>query len=234
MADSPLQYELDGKVAVLTMDDGRANAVSPVMIQAFNEALDRAEKEAHGVLIVGREGRFSAGFDLSVMSSGVEHVRALVGDGGRLLMRLYLHPQPVVAACTGHALAAGALMLLASDTRIGAKGDFKLGLNEVAISMVLPIFGVELARERLSKRHFARAVGQAEIYGPEDAVDAGYLDQAVDAGDLIATAKAEAARLAELPTGALAGTKRNMRGAVVEAVLAGLDADMETISGPSN
>ncbi len=134
MADL-VQYDLREGVARLSLDDGKANAISHAMLDAVNGALDRAEKEAGAVLIAGRPGRFSAGFDLSVMRSGGAAVGELVGGGARLALRLYEFPSPVVAACTGHALAMGAILLLASDTRLGARGDFKLGLNEVAIGM---------------------------------------------------------------------------------------------------
>src|SRR5262245_23859536 len=121
-----LDVRLDDGVAVLQLDDGKANALSPAMIAAIEAALDRAEKEARAVLLLGRDGRFCAGFDLSVMRSGVEPMRALVTAGADLLMHLALHPLPIVVGCTGHALAAGALLLLAADARTGARGEFKI------------------------------------------------------------------------------------------------------------
>jgi enoyl-CoA hydratase len=235
MSDSALSYELDGKVTVLEMDDGKANAVSHALISALHAALDRAEKEAHATLLVGRAGKFSAGFDLSVMTAGPEQARGLVKAGAELLMRMYVHPQPIVAACTGHALAAGALLLLASDTRIGAAGDFKVGLNEVSIGLRLPIFGIELARDRLSKRYFTRAAIQGTIFSTEDAMAAGFLDDLVSGEELPATARAEAARLAELPTGALAGTKKDARQGTIDRAMSTLEADLATmgsVSGP--
>src|SRR5262245_1515716 len=190
-----LDYRLDDGVPVLRLDDGKANALSPAAIAALEAALDRAEKEARAVLVLGREGRLCAGFDLSVMRAGVEPMRALVTAGAELFLRIAVHPLPIVVGCTGHALAAGAILLLAADTRIGARGAFKIGLNEVAIGMALPIFGFELARERLSKRHFTRAAIQAELYDPDEAVAAGFLDRACDPGAVAETALAEARRL---------------------------------------
>ncbi len=231
MADL-VQYELREGVARLSLDDGKANAISHAMLDAVNGALDRAEKEAGAVLIAGRPGRFSAGFDLSVMRSGGAAVGELVGGGARLALRLYEFPSPVVAACTGHALAMGAILLLASDTRLGARGDFKLGLNEVAIGMTLPHFGVELARDRLSKRHFTRAVAEAEIYTPEGAVDAGFLDRLEAPEALLDAAQAEAERLAQLSRGAHHGTKLAMRRETIERVREALDREMRGLAGP--
>jgi len=234
MAESALKYELDGKVAVLTMDDGRANAVTHGMIEALHAALDRAEKEAHATLLLGRPGRFSAGFDLSVMTAGPDQARGLVKAGAELLIRMYLHPQPLIAGCTGHALAAGALLLLASDTRLGTAGEFKIGLNEVSIGLRLPIFGIALARDRLSKRYFTGATIGGTVYSPEDAKAAGYLDRVVSPDDLVAAARAEAARQADLPTGALAQTKKDARASVVAHVKATLAEDMKSMGPPTN
>ena len=218
MAEEVVRYEQRDGVAVLHMDDGKANALSPTAIDALGAALDRAQAEADAVVWVGRPGRFSAGFDLSVMRSGAEAMSGLVIAGAELYARMFEHAKPIVAACSGHALAAGALVLLASDWRVGARGEFKIGLNEVAIGMTLPHFAVEMAQARLSKRHFARAVAQAEIYAPEGAVDAGYLDLVVDAEGLLEAAVGEATRLAALPGPAFAATKRRVFGELAEQV----------------
>jgi enoyl-CoA hydratase len=162
-----------------------------------------------------------------------EAVRELVGAGAELLLALYGAPLPVVAACTGHAVASGALLLLASDLRIGARGDTKIGLTEVGIGMTLPVFGVELARARLSKRHFDRATCHAELYTPDTAVDAGFLDETVAAGELLARAQAEAARLGAHRRAAFAGTKRRAHGATCDRIRSGLEADLVALTSPS-
>jgi enoyl-CoA hydratase len=233
MSSEHVKYRLEGDVARIDLDDGKANALSPEVIAAIEGALDRAESESRAVVIAGREGRFSAGFDLSHMTSSPDSARELVTSGAAMLMRIYMFPQPVVAACTGHALAAGAILLLAADTRIGADGDFKIGLNEVAIGMRLPIFGVELARDRLSKRHFTQSVVQARIYSGAEAVDAGYLDMAIAPENVVQTAMAEAERLGELRTGAYGQTKAVARADMVERVRATLAEDMARVAAPA-
>jgi enoyl-CoA hydratase len=219
VGEQNVRYELRDGVAVLDMDDGKANALSPELIGELEAALERASGEARAVLLNGRPGRFSAGFDLGVMRSGAENMARLVRGGAGLYARMLTHPRPIVAAAGGHALAAGALTLLAADHRIGARGDFKIGLNEVAIGMTLPNFAVEMARARLSKRHFFRAAAQAEIYRPDDAVDAGFLDRVVEPDDLAAAAHAAAAQLGELPDAAFAATKERAFGDLAARVL---------------
>jgi enoyl-CoA hydratase len=215
MAEGVVSYELEESVAVVRVDDGKANAISPDLVSAVDRALDRAEKEARCVVIAGRPGRFSAGFDLGIMRQGGKAVRAMVTAGAEMAFRLYGFPIPVVMACTGHALAMGAVLLLAADTRLGAKGDFKIGLNEVAIGMTLPIFAVEFSRDRLSARHLTRAVLESEIYTPATAVEAGFLDRVVAPDALLDEARAEAQRLAELDLKAHHGTKHHLRGEII-------------------
>jgi enoyl-CoA hydratase len=220
-------YTLAGDVAHIAIDDGKANALSHAVIDAVNAALDRAVTEAKAVVLSGRPGRFSAGFDLSVMNGGIDAVRALVKAGAELSMRIYELDRPVVIACTGHALAAGAILLMAADVRIGAAGAFKIGLNEVAIGMPVPIFAAELARDRLSRRHLTAATALATIYDPEGAVDAGYLDETRPADDVLGAALERAAALAATCNQrAFAATRTRVRGTVAAQVRDTLDADI--------
>ena len=185
MGSDALRIERRDAVTVLHVDDGKVNALSFELIAAIKAAVEAADADdaVGAVVIHGREGKFSAGFDLGVMMAGdmAETVR-LVADGGDLVRTLYGCGVPVVAACTGHALAAGALMLLGCDVRIGADAPAKIGLNEVAIKMVLPAWALTITEARLSKRHLQRAIVNARVTAPADAVDAGFLDEVVAPG----------------------------------------------------
>ncbi len=213
-----MHFEVDGKVAIMTMDDGKANAMSPAFSSAVLDGLERAKAEAEAVLMVGRPGRFSAGFDLKVIAEGGDARAHMVQQGVKMMLGLFTHPQPVVMACTGHALAGGVFILLTGDTRIGTAGDFKIGLNEVAIGMSLPDWGIALAQNRLSRRHITAATVQARIYNPEGAVDAGYLDEICESDALLDTALAKAKALAELPQANYAKMKMLMRQDAIEQI----------------
>lgn len=230
MTADPVRYELRETIALVTLDDGKANAVSPALIAAAHAALDRAEREARAVVLTGRPGRFSAGFDLSVMTGGVEGMRALVQSGAELALRLYAHPRPLVIACSGHALAAGAVFLCAADLRLGAQGPFKIGLNEVAIQLPLPFFAMELARARLTPRWFTRSVTQAHIQDPAGACEAGFLDEVVAPEALLDTALQRAAQLAALPDPAFPLTKQRERGPTIERIRATLVEDIARLT----
>lgn len=215
-------YQQQDSVAILRFDDGKANAVSHDFVEAMNEGLDRAESEASALVINGREGMFSGGFDLKTFQQGPEATTNLVDQGARMLLRLFCHPQPVIAAVSGHAIAAGAFLLLACDTRIAAAGDFKFGLNETAIGMSLPVFGFQLATARLSRRHLTGALTQATIYDPAGAQDAGFIDAIEPADQYLASAIKEAARLGEFDRTAYAANKMGWRAPYAEAIQASL------------
>jgi enoyl-CoA hydratase len=225
-------YALDGKTAVITMDDGKANALSVEMIDAVSAALARAESEAGAVVLMGRPDRFCAGFDLRVMMSGPEQAKALLGRGSELLLKLFGLSLPLVIAASGHALAGGALVVLTGDTRIGAQGAYKIGLNEVAIGLPVPVLAMEFARARLTPAELTRATLQAQIYTPEDAVRAGYLDAVAPADQLLAKATEEANRLAGLARSAYKATKLRLRGGVIADIRARMEEDMRTLMNP--
>ncbi len=218
-------YELIDQVAVVTMDDGKANAFSPDMIASVNNLLDRAEAEAKAVVLTGRVGIYSGGFDLRIIRGDDPQAAVDMRLGGtRLMMRLYGLPLPLVIAASGHAIALGAFCLLTADYRIGTAGDFRVGLNETAIGMSLPPFGLMLARERLSKRFLTRATVAATMFAPDEAKDAGFLDDVVRKEDLRDTAIEVASSFLALDGAAYAAVKHALRGESIAAVLDGLDA----------
>lgn len=227
---SSVQVTRESGVAVVCVDDGRANALSMDVLDGLGAALDQAERDgSSAVVMAGREGRFCAGFDLKVMMSGARERRLLVEKGAHLFLRMAEFPRPIVIACGGHALAAGAVWLTSVDWRIGADLDAKIGLNEVAIGMALPIFAMELARERLSKRHFLAATAHARVYSPRLAIDAGYLDEVVAPGELMHAATAKAAELGALKDPAFSYTKRSAMRAVLRLIRDTLEEDMDRI-----
>ena len=228
-----LDYKLQDNVAVVTMDDGKANALSYEMIDAVMDALHRAEREASAMVLAGRPERFCAGFDLRVMMSGMEKAIAMVTRGGQLLLSLYDAQLPLVIACTGHALAGGALTVLTGDWRVGAAGNFKLGLNEVAIGMPVPALAMELARDRLTARELPRATLAAHIYAPEDAIEAGWLDEVVAPDHVVPRSIAEATRLGKLSKTAYRETKRRLRGKTIEYIKVTTAEDLRALTMPT-
>lgn len=201
--------EADG-IIVAVIDDGKVNALSGPVIDGIRSAVALAVEQGRPLVITGRDGCFSAGFDLAVMGGDDRHgASALFADGARLYREIIEAPVPVVASCTGHALAGGALLLLSADHRIGRSGPYRVGLNEVSIGMALPNFAVAMATHRLERRFLTSATMFAEVGPPDRAVAMGFLDETDD--DPLHVACRLAASLARLPHGAFAATKRRIR-----------------------
>lgn len=224
-----VQSETRDGLRLLRLDHGKPNAISTDVARALQAELAKAEQDAKAIVLLGRPGLFSGGFDLGVMQQGAAAAREMVAEGGRLLAAILEHPRPVVVACGGHAIAMGAFLVMAGDYRLGARGPFKLGLNETAIGMTLPDFAIALTRLRLSKRHFDRAVVQSEIYSPEAAVDAGFLDRLVEPEALEAEAIAVAARLGELKPAAFRNNKRLAHAETVLQIRSNLEANLDAL-----
>jgi len=214
-----MDYELNGGIVTLTFDDGKANAVGPEFLDNINAGLDRAQQEQAGAVILrGREGMFSGGFDLGEFKKGPEPGMAMVKRGFELLVRLYSFPLPLVAACTGHGIAMGAFIIMTCDIRIGSRGAFKMSLPETAIGMELPPILVELTASRIARQHMTRVALLSEVYDPEQAVAAGFTDEVVDADELGARSMAAAEQLAQLPQGQFAANKLSVRASTLQAM----------------
>jgi enoyl-CoA hydratase len=222
-------YSLEDGIATLTLNNGKVNAFSHELIAQFNSALDRAQADAAVVIVTGQPGILSGGYDLKVMMSGPQNAIDLVAAGSALARRMLAHPQPIIVACPGHAVAKGAFVLLSADYRIGVEGPFTIGLNEVKIGMTMHHVGIAIAQDRLTKPAFQRAVINAEMFSPQSAVAAGFLDLVVAPEHLMATARDAAQQMKKLNMTAHKNTKLKVRKVLLETLDAAITLD-KTIS----
>jgi enoyl-CoA hydratase len=219
-------YQLEDSVATIAMDDGKVNALSPRMFEELGAALDRAAADRATVLLTGRPGIFSAGFDLTVLRAGGPDAQTMIRSGFALAERLLSFPAPTVVACTGHAVAMGFFLLQSADYRIGAAGPFRLNANEVAIRLTMPWTGVEICRQRLAPAVFQRALILAEAFAPDaTAIHGGILDRVVEAGELQGVARGAARAMAGLDLHAHAATKLRVRDQALRAIRAAIEQD---------
>jgi enoyl-CoA hydratase len=224
-------YRLHEGVATITMDDGKVNVMSAAMLRDLDAALDRAEKDqAVVVLRSARKGLFSAGFDLKVFAANdAEGSLGMVKAGAELALRLMSYPFPTLGVMQGHAFPMGTFLLLACDVRIGERGPFRMGLNEVAIGISPPGFAIELARSRLHPAWLSRTVTLGEMFEPDDAVVAGFLDRVVPGDEIERTVEDLLSVLKTLhaPSHVLAKQRlrRTARAAMREAIDAELTLD---------
>ena len=219
-------YRRSDLVSTITMDDGKVNVFSIPMLRALHQALDEAERDETVVLLTGRHGYFSAGFDLKVLSGPTEDVVTLLRLGATLAERVLSFPAPVTIACTGHAFPAGAFLLMAADMRIGADGPFKLGLNEVRIGLTLPWFAIVLAKHRLTPAHFDHAAVTGTMFDPQGAREAGLLDVVVPPDELETVALEAARDLNAVDRTAHGATKLRARRLVLEELREAIETEL--------
>jgi enoyl-CoA hydratase len=221
-------YQSEETYAIITINNGKANAISHEVIAGLNASLDKAAEENKVVILTGKTGFFSAGFDLKVMAKSPESAKELVTKGSKLSLRMLSFPQPIIVACSGHAIAKGAFLLLSADYRIGVEGAFKIGLNEVMIGMTMHNAGIAIAKARLSEVYVNRSVNNAEIYSSKQAIAAGFLDIIVPEDHLISTAVSVAEMSAKLNKKAHAETKLKVRKQHLEALENAIELDLKS------
>jgi enoyl-CoA hydratase len=199
MTNSFATLSQEDEISIITLDDGKANVFSEEMTQAINDCLDKVPTDSGSLIITGRPGMFSAGFDLKVIASGdVPKIKKMSLSGFKLLSRIFSFPRPVVAACSGHGIALGTFLLCCCDYRIGIKGEFLLGANEMKTNMVIPTPILELIKFRISPSHKYRSILGAEMYQLDKAIDAGLMDQVEEAETLMDAAIEKAKDLATM------------------------------------
>jgi enoyl-CoA hydratase len=219
-------YSLEERVATITMNDGKVNVMSTAMLRDLHAALDRAQADEAAVLLVGKPGIFSAGFDVKVFASGnLPDIMAMLRAGADLVARILSFPFPVVTACTGHAYPMGAFLMLAADVRFGADGPYRIGMNEVAIRIVPPRFAVEIARQRLTPPAFHRLIVTGEMLAPREAAAAGFLDHVVAEAELLPKARETVRGLSRLDMTSHGTTKLRVREQALKALREAIAAD---------
>ncbi|WP_435264035.1 crotonase/enoyl-CoA hydratase family protein [Tenacibaculum sp. nBUS_03] len=221
------EYKEEEHYAIITLNNGKVNAISHEVIDNLNLCLDKAESNKKVVILTGKPGIFSGGFDLKSMTASPESALELVTKGSKLSLRMLSFPMPIIVACNGHAIAKGAFLLLSADYRLGTDGDFKIGLNEVMIGMTMHNAGIEIAKARLTPVSLNRSVNNSEIYSPKDAISAGFLDKIVPQEHLLPTAIKVAEMFTKLNPKAHAETKLKVRKTCLENIEKAILQDLE-------
>jgi enoyl-CoA hydratase len=227
MSDEILRIERSDGLATLTMDDGKANVMSVRMLRALHDAFAQAAAQGDMVMLTGRPGLFSGGFDLAVFKRDPTELVTMLTEGARLTERMLSHPRPVLAVCTGHAIAMGVFVLLSADWRIGSDDATRIvQANEVANAMTLPRFAIEVCRQRLAPAAQVRTALLAEPHNPRQALRAGFFDQIAAPAELAQATRDRLERLRKLDTKAFAATKARLREPALQALRQAIDADV--------
>ncbi len=227
-----IDYTSEENYVIITLNNGKVNAISHEVIDSLNQLLDKAEAQKKVVILTGQPGIFSAGYDLKSMTTSPESALKLVTKGSKLSHRMLSFPTPIITACTGHAIAKGAFLLLSADYRLGAEGNFKIGFNEVLIGMTMHNAGVQIAKGRLTPNYVNRSVNNAEMYSPKDAVTAGFLDKIVPEIQVLPTAIKIVEMFAKLNLKAHHQTKLKVRKTALRSLKKAIKKDAENGLNP--
>lgn len=222
--------DLEGGVAILTLDDGKLNALNAEVFRELSNAIEDCT-DASALVIAGREGMFTAGLNTKELAQlDADGLSELLDVFGRTVMQLWSYPRPTVSACTGHAIAAGTMIAMATDHAVAAEGDFRWGLTETQIGFPLPEFAIELARHNLRSDRLEDLLLPGSVVDPSTAVEVGFADEVADPGEVETRAVTRARELASLPAKAYATTKQRLRGAAIHRVLQGLSEDVRAVT----
>ncbi len=209
--------ETRGGAHIISMDDGKVNALNKPFLDALMAALNEAAADQSPVVIRGKKGIFSAGFDFKGFSAGAESATAQLQAGKDTILTILRHPAPVITVCEGHAYPGGAFLMLAADHAIGIHGDFVVGMNESAIGMVLPLYATTLGMARLAPAG-RKAIATGELFNPQRGLEIGYFDKVVDAGALDAAVEAAITHMKSLNAGAFNGNKQIINAQLIKDV----------------
>jgi enoyl-CoA hydratase len=214
-----IELEDRGVVTILRMTRGKGNALNVEMVKALCDALDRLENSpARAGLLTSQGSVFCAGVDLlAVVEGGAEYVRRFLPLLQRGFERLATFPKPLVAAVNGHAIAGGAIIMLACDQRLLARGTAQVGLTEIRVGVEFPAWALEMARFATPPQHFSTLICSGRTWPPEEALARGLVDELVEPEGLLERACAVAEELASIPPAIYAATKLAVRRPLIEA-----------------
>jgi enoyl-CoA hydratase len=231
-----MSMRTEGGIAVIQMDDGKANAMTPAFFSELNQRLDQAEiSTVKLVSFVGRKGFFSGGLDLKLLPNlNAKELNDLAKSFARTLLRVYLFPIPTVAVCTGHAIAGGAMLVLACDRRFAVEGPYRFQVNEVAIGVPLPSWMALLGSSGIPPRWQTEALLHARVYQLSEAVNKGIFEKLLaEDSDIISYIKESSNDIMKLNLAAYSLSKKRMRESKVKAVLQLLANELPAVESQS-
>ncbi len=210
MTDPIATLTQDNDISIIKLDDGKANAFSYDMLTQVNELLAKVPRDSGALVITGRDGLFSGGFDLKTLAAGdMEKITKMVHLGYRLLLELYSFDRPIIAAVSGHSIALGLFVTCSADYRIAIDGKYICQANEVRNNMDIPTQIMEILKARVNKNYFYPAVFHSDAYSVQDSIEVGFIDEVVPQTEFMDRVMEKAKELATLPHPFYANTKKS-------------------------
>ena len=207
--------------SILTFDRGKSN---PMNLQMFEEMIDvlkslKNDERSKGLIITGKENFYSSGLDLpEIMTYDKAKTKLFWKTFMDLVIELVSYPKPLVAAITGHAPAGGCIVAIACDYRIMGGGNYKIGLNEVPVGIVVPRHIFELYAFWLGKHRAYQFLMEGKLMNPQQASDAGLVDVVVPVDQVLETAERKIAHYLKFDQKTWSASKLNLRTDLINTV----------------
>ena len=234
MTDSIATFSKESDISIIKLDDGKANAFSFDMLSQVNELLAQVPRDTGALVITGRSGLFSGGFDLKTMATGdMEKITKMVQMGYRLLLELYSFDRPIIAAVSGHSIALGLFVTCSADYRIAIDGEYICQANEVRNNMDIPTPIMEILKARVNKNYFYPAVYHSDAYSMQESIAVGFIDEVVPHTEFMNRVMEKAKELASLPHPFYANTKKSAQEDVRKKISNAIDK-YENLTGLKN
>jgi len=189
-----IETEIRNRIKLLKMRRDKANTMDAPFLQRIAEEFEQSAN-FEGVVLTGHGRFFSAGLNLVDLYHGTrEDVKSVFTALATALNSVMTFPGPVIAVVNGHAVAGGCLLALCCDYRMGVAGNYKMGINELAIGLDLPPLGLAVVRRSVATNQLFDIASLGKFYTPEEGVSVGLLNELADAGSALelALSKAEA------------------------------------------
>jgi enoyl-CoA hydratase len=222
-----MRIERNGPVALLRMENGKANAISATLLERLDGLIAQLG-DARAAVITGQGSAFCAGLDLPALADlDRQTMRGFIQRFSAVMLRIFELPIPLVAAVNGHAVAGGCVLALQADVRIGADREARIGLNETQLGIGLPLAVVETLRWQVPGSSLAPLALEGRLVSPREALQLGLLHEVVPEPDLLARALERATTLAALPPAGLRMVKESLRKPAAAAARADESAESE-------
>ena len=193
---------------------GRSNALNRSMLQELQDTLDMLQRDDHiqGIILHGNEGFFSSGLDLIELYDYNEQQIAEFWEAFlHLISSFVAFDKPAVAAITGHSPAGGCVLALCCDYRIMAAGEYIIGLNELAVGIVVPESIFRLCSFWTGNRIAYQFLLEGRLLSPQDALGYGLVDEVTDMKHIRQASEKQLTNYMQLEQHAWRQTKRYLR-----------------------
>ncbi|OKS86832.1 enoyl-CoA hydratase/isomerase family protein [Mucilaginibacter polytrichastri] len=223
-----LKIDIKDKLAVITLDRGRANPVNLEMLTELISTVKdmEANNEIGGLIITGKEGFFSAGIDLiEVYGYNEQQIKDFWTSFLLMQATLVAFKKPYVAAITGHSPAGGCIIAMGADYRIMAEGPFIIGLNEIPVGIIVPDSVFQLYSFWLGQRKAYQYLLEGKLLNVNEALTNGLVDAVATPAEVLNLAEQKVRSYMKMNAATWSQSKLNLR----KELLSHVQADSSTL-----